>query len=50
MRCRTSAPAWAPQIGAGDVVRGAYGRAATSPVHEADTRRSPYALYGAACT
>lgn len=28
--------AWAPQIQAGDVVRGAYGRAATSPIHETD--------------
>ncbi|MDX3520073.1 NAD(P)H-binding protein [Streptomyces scabiei] len=28
--------AWAPQIGAGDVVRGAHGRAATSPLHETD--------------
>ncbi|MER5829602.1 NAD(P)H-binding protein [Streptomyces sp. NPDC002130] len=31
-----NALAWAPQIRAGDVVRGAYGRAATSPLHEAD--------------
>ncbi|MFD8495774.1 NAD(P)H-binding protein [Amycolatopsis sp. NPDC059657] len=31
-----NAVAWAPQIKAGDVVRGAYGRAATSPIHEAD--------------
>jgi uncharacterized protein YbjT (DUF2867 family) len=31
-----NALAWAPQIKAGDVVRGAYGRAATSPIHEAD--------------
>lgn len=31
-----NALAWAPQIRAGDVVRGAYGRAATSPVHETD--------------
>ncbi|MBZ3900298.1 NAD(P)H-binding protein [Streptomyces griseiscabiei] len=31
-----NALAWAPQIRSGDVVRGAYGRAATSPVHEAD--------------
>jgi uncharacterized protein YbjT (DUF2867 family) len=28
--------AWAPQIKAGDVVRGAYGQAATSPIHEND--------------
>ena len=31
-----NALAWAPQIKAGDVVRGAYGCAATSPIHEAD--------------
>jgi uncharacterized protein YbjT (DUF2867 family) len=31
-----NALAWAPQIKAGDVVRGAYGQAATSPVHETD--------------
>ncbi|HEX6354924.1 NAD(P)H-binding protein [Actinophytocola sp.] len=31
-----NALAWAPQIHAGDVVRGAYGHAATSPIHEAD--------------
>jgi uncharacterized protein YbjT (DUF2867 family) len=31
-----NALAWAPQIRAGDVVRGAYGRAATSPVHDTD--------------
>ncbi|MEV7552832.1 NAD(P)H-binding protein [Amycolatopsis sp. NPDC089917] len=31
-----NALAWAPQLAAGDVVRGAYGRAATSPIHEAD--------------
>ncbi|MEU1510739.1 NAD(P)H-binding protein [Streptomyces sp. NPDC005811] len=31
-----NALAWAPQIRSGDVVRGAYGRAATSPVHEDD--------------
>jgi uncharacterized protein YbjT (DUF2867 family) len=31
-----NALAWAPQIRAGDVVRGAYGRAATSPIHETD--------------
>ncbi|MFF7262481.1 NAD(P)H-binding protein [Streptomyces sp. NPDC008159] len=31
-----NALAWAPQIRSGDVVRGAYGRAATSPLHEAD--------------
>jgi uncharacterized protein YbjT (DUF2867 family) len=31
-----NALAWAPQIKAGDVVRGAYGRAASSPIHEAD--------------
>ncbi len=28
--------AWAPQLRSGDVVRGAYGRAATSPIHERD--------------
>ncbi|MRH93399.1 NAD(P)H-binding protein [Nocardia sp. SYP-A9097] len=28
--------AWAPQIHAGDVVRGAYGAAATSPIHQRD--------------
>ncbi|MGK3203435.1 NAD(P)H-binding protein [Amycolatopsis sp. MEPSY49] len=28
--------AWAPQLKAGDVVRGAYAKAATSPIHEAD--------------
>lgn len=32
-----NALAWAPQIRAGDVVRGAYARAATSPLHETDT-------------
>ncbi|MDX8034168.1 NAD(P)H-binding protein [Lentzea sp. BCCO 10_0856] len=31
-----NALAWAPQIEAGEVVRGAYGKAATSPVHETD--------------
>jgi uncharacterized protein YbjT (DUF2867 family) len=31
-----NALAWVPQVKAGDVVRGAYGRAATSPIHEAD--------------
>ncbi|MFC9690048.1 NAD(P)H-binding protein [Kribbella sp. NPDC056951] len=31
-----NALAWAPQIKAGDVVRGAYATATTSPVHEAD--------------
>jgi uncharacterized protein YbjT (DUF2867 family) len=31
-----NALAWAPQIRAGDVVRGAYARAATSPLHETD--------------
>ena len=31
-----NALAWAPQIKAGDVVRGAYAGAATSPIHEAD--------------
>ena len=31
-----NALAWAPQVKAGDVVRGAYGEAATSPIHEAD--------------
>ncbi|MER6958506.1 NAD(P)H-binding protein [Streptomyces sp. NPDC000618] len=31
-----NALAWAPQIRSGDVVRGAYGRAATSPLHETD--------------
>lgn len=31
-----NALAWRPQITAGDVVRGAYGRAATSPIHETD--------------
>lgn len=28
--------AWVPQLRAGDVVRGAYGKAATSPIHERD--------------
>jgi uncharacterized protein YbjT (DUF2867 family) len=28
--------AWVPQVSAGDVVRGAYGAAATSPIHETD--------------
>jgi uncharacterized protein YbjT (DUF2867 family) len=28
--------AWAPQIKAGDTVHGAYGKAATSPIHETD--------------
>ncbi|MFB4285231.1 NAD(P)H-binding protein [Nonomuraea sp. MTCD27] len=31
-----NALAWVPQIKAGDVVRGAYGQAATSPIHETD--------------
>ncbi|MFJ1967300.1 NAD(P)H-binding protein [Streptomyces sp. NPDC087903] len=31
-----NALAWAPQTRSGDVVRGAYGRAATSPIHETD--------------
>lgn len=31
-----NALAWAPQVKAGDVVRGAYGEAATAPIHEAD--------------
>ncbi|MFI1031350.1 NAD(P)H-binding protein [Streptomyces sp. NPDC020951] len=31
-----NALAWASQIRSGDVVRGAYGRAATSPLHETD--------------
>ncbi|WP_112271844.1 NAD-dependent epimerase/dehydratase family protein [Lentzea terrae] len=31
-----NALAWAPQLKAGDVVRGAYGKAATSPIHETD--------------
>jgi uncharacterized protein YbjT (DUF2867 family) len=31
-----NALAWAPQIKAGNVVRGAYGQAATSPIHETD--------------
>lgn len=31
-----NALAWAPQIKAGDVVRGAYGKASTSPIHETD--------------
>ncbi|MFE1944877.1 NAD(P)H-binding protein [Streptomyces massasporeus] len=31
-----NALAWAPQIRGGDVVRGAYARAATSPLHETD--------------
>jgi uncharacterized protein YbjT (DUF2867 family) len=31
-----NALAWAPQIKAGDVVRGAYGEAATAPIHESD--------------
>jgi uncharacterized protein YbjT (DUF2867 family) len=31
-----NALAWAPQIRSGDVVRGAYGQAATSPIHETD--------------
>lgn len=31
-----NALAWAPQIKGGDVVRGAYGSAATSPIHETD--------------
>ncbi|BDT97665.1 MULTISPECIES: NAD(P)H-binding protein [Nocardia] len=28
--------AWVPQLQTGDVVRGAYGKAATSPIHESD--------------
>ncbi len=39
LRCadfQANALAWAPQLRAGDVVRGAYGAAATSPVHERD--------------
>ncbi|WP_037314267.1 NAD(P)H-binding protein [Amycolatopsis orientalis] len=31
-----NALAWAPQLKAGDVVRGAYAQAATSPIHETD--------------
>jgi uncharacterized protein YbjT (DUF2867 family) len=31
-----NALAWAPQIRSGDVVRGAFGHAATSPIHETD--------------
>jgi uncharacterized protein YbjT (DUF2867 family) len=31
-----NALAWVPQVRGGDVVRGAYGQAATSPIHEAD--------------
>ncbi|MEU0881789.1 NAD(P)H-binding protein [Lentzea sp. NPDC005914] len=31
-----NALAWAAQLKAGDVVRGAYGKAATSPIHETD--------------
>jgi uncharacterized protein YbjT (DUF2867 family) len=31
-----NALAWVPQVRAGDVVRGAYGAAATSPIHETD--------------
>lgn len=31
-----NALAWVPQVKAGDVVRGAYGQAATSPIHETD--------------
>ena len=31
-----NALAWAPQIKAGDVVRGAYGQATTAPIHETD--------------
>lgn len=31
-----NALAWVPQLRAGDVVRGAYGKAATSPIHETD--------------
>lgn len=31
-----NALAWSPQLKAGDVVRGAYGHAATSPIHETD--------------
>jgi len=39
LRCAdfaANALAWAPQLRAGDVVRGAYGSAATSPIHERD--------------
>jgi len=31
-----NALAWVPQLQAGDVVRGAYGKASTSPIHETD--------------
>ncbi|AYF75179.1 NmrA family transcriptional regulator [Nocardia yunnanensis] len=39
LRCAdfdANALAWAPQLRGGDVVRGAYGAAATSPIHECD--------------
>ncbi|MFE7722702.1 NAD(P)H-binding protein [Nocardia rhizosphaerihabitans] len=39
LRCAdfdANALAWVPQLRAGDVVRGAYGKAATSPIHERD--------------
>lgn len=39
LRCAdfdANALAWVPQLQAGDVVRGAYGKAATSPIHERD--------------
>ncbi|WP_280274033.1 NAD(P)H-binding protein [Nocardia wallacei] len=39
LRCsdfHANALAWAPQLRTGDVVRGAYGKAATSPIHERD--------------
>ncbi|WP_067676326.1 NAD(P)H-binding protein [Nocardia miyunensis] len=39
LRCAdfdANALAWAPQLHGGDVVRGAYGTAATSPIHERD--------------
>lgn len=41
-----NAPAWAPQVRAGDVVRGAYGRAVTSPVHERDIAEVAVAALG----
>ncbi|MFJ8917302.1 NAD(P)H-binding protein [Amycolatopsis sp. NPDC102389] len=42
-----NALAWAPQLQAGDVVRGAYGRAATSPIHETDIAEvAAHALLG----
>lgn len=39
MRCAdfdANTLAWVPQLRAGDVVRGAYGKAATSPIHQSD--------------